>query len=236
MEIAPTEASKRLQTRLWSEVDFEDIDGRYWLTQLCLRASEGFDVSRAAERWILSGELAFIPQHALQIGPFEGALFLFGSMDESLATPALARLANDTDHPARGMGITLLILQGTPDAWRAIGKLDLETVPVAAREPLMQLRNEVPLPSPSEWEQRVTRADLLDELRAHRDGRSVEGPGLEPEDWILSAIRELEPEDLDLLRQVRRQRMTLLSDEALYDYVMYSTALQALTWSADHFE
>jgi hypothetical protein len=43
----------------------------------------------------------------------------------------------------------------------------------------------------------------------------------------------LQPEDLPLLRKVRRKRVTFQSDEALEDYAMHTSLVWVLTWKPE---
>ncbi|MCB9896994.1 MAG: hypothetical protein H6825_03205 [Planctomycetes bacterium] len=235
LEMAPTEASKTLAARLLCEVDLADVDPAEWLRQLLWLGGGDFDVTRAAERWIAAERTAFVPEHFLTLGPIEGALLLYGCMDESRATPSLARLAADPGHPAREMAIALLTLQATPESWRALGALDLQTLPAELRESVESLCRDGPQRPDGEPQVHASREELRAALRAQRDGRFVDGEPLSPRDFVLNALRELRAEDVELLRAARRRRATHLSDETFYDYQQDTFMIQVLTWSEEFF-
>src|ERR1043166_9656163 len=90
------------------------------------RAAEGFDVSEAAARWLAYQKAEYyLPQHgAYRVTKFEGALYLYGSMDEAQATPALLKIVKQPGQPGRDYAAALLTLQATPEALRALKALD----------------------------------------------------------------------------------------------------------------
>lgn len=240
VKVDPSPESKALQARLWCSADLADIHEQYWLETLARLGSEGFDVTVAAERWLADEDSEYVlPRHGLfVVGPAEGAMFLFGSMDEAFATPALLRIVQTADHRGRDVALQLLEYQGTPDAWRAIAELDEASVQASRREALLQLRRAAPTIPTGEPGVELSRDQLLSDLHAFLGDETATrlSGGLLETDWLINAVRQLQPEDVDLLRRARRRRVTISSDEAVYEYVKYSRAIQALTWSPEFFE
>jgi len=239
VEADPSEASKQLQVDLWSKAAFADVNQRYWLETLTRLGAEGLDVSAAAERWMREGGDGFtVPEHGMfQVNDALGALFLFGSMDEAHATPALTRLAQHTDEPWHPMVFSLLVLQATPGSWRAVDTLDTTGWPEEGAQAVQMLRSE-PIPFPEDDPSvTLTRDALLADLHAQlgdAGGERLATP-VSPYDWVVNAARELQPDDLALLRRARRASMTVSSDEAPNRYMQYSAVLQQLTWSEELF-
>ena len=237
----PSDETRALQVTLWSEADLDDVDRQYWLETLAIRGSEGHDVSRAADRWLRhEGAHYTVAEHGMfTVGAHEGAMFLFGSMDEETATPALLRIVRDEAHPGRGIALVLLALQATPRAWRALGAIDAETVPPREAAVLEQFTTQAPQP-PVGGKATVTfsRERILEDLRANlgEEGAEFIMPPPSFPDWVINAADQLEPEDLPLLRQARRRSVTLGSDEAVQEYFKFSVTLQLLTWKAEYFE
>src|SRR5690606_2061541 len=86
---------------------------------------EGLDVSKPAETWMQFEDPAYyLPQHGTRpVNKDVGSIALFGSMDESIATPALARLAANTDSDQRNLYLWLLAQQATAESDAAVEKL-----------------------------------------------------------------------------------------------------------------
>jgi hypothetical protein len=240
VKVDPSKESKALQLRLWSAADLSDVAPAVWVPTLASLGAEGFDLSSAASRW-LAGELSyFIPQHSLKVGTEAGALFLFGSMDEAYATPTLLKIVGDAQHPGRAVALTVLLQQATEDALRAIARLDVATFPEEKRAEVHKLLTKPELlrrksPTAGLTRDKLTKAfeaflggddDPLFATQITKDHKPVE-------DWPGQVVGLLKPEDIPLLRKVRRVRMTYQSDEALYDYLTYSSILMALTWKAE---
>ena len=87
VEVDPSSASKIIQIQSYAEVDLDDVELRFWVTVLAQRGLEGFDVSEAASRWLAYPKAGYLlPEHGgYEINALQGALFIFGSMDESQA-------------------------------------------------------------------------------------------------------------------------------------------------------
>jgi hypothetical protein len=108
--LAKSHDAKAIQVDSYSRVDLEDVDLRLWVETLARRGLEGFDVSSAGSLWLSYPKASyFLPEHgAYNIKKFEGALFIFGSMEESQATPALLRIATGQKHPGRDVAVQYL--------------------------------------------------------------------------------------------------------------------------------
>ena len=240
VSVDPSRESKATQVRLWSAAPLEDLNLQYWLETLVERGNEDFDVSVAADRWLgyENASYRMVRHGGLKIGPFEGALFLFGSMQEAHATPALARIAGDDSHRGQSTAFRILSYQGTPDSWRALGKLDASKLSRSNRRKIERLRTAPPKLPSEEIEERLTRQQIIRDLRIKLgDEEEVAQTRMMFRDsnWLLNAVNNLKPEDVDLLRRARRRRVRVSSDEAVYEYIVYSRAIQALTWSEEYF-
>src|SRR6266849_4184677 len=93
--------AKELQIKSYAANNLEDVDLRLWVMTLVRRATEGFDVSVAGERWLSYPKARyFLPEHgAYEVNPMTGALFIFGSMEEAQAVPALLRIIKQSNQP-----------------------------------------------------------------------------------------------------------------------------------------
>ena len=119
-----SQRSRQLQVDAYTAVDIANVQHETWINVLAQRGLEGFDTRRAAERWLRLADSAavyYLPKHGGEkVGRWYGALFLYGSMPESLATPALAAIVADSAHPGREPAIWLLTLQATAESRRVL--------------------------------------------------------------------------------------------------------------------
>src|SRR6185503_7757427 len=84
------------------------------------------DVSEPADKWLRYPKATYyLPEHgAYKVSKGEGALFLYGSMDEAQATPALLKTIRDPSHPAREIALQVLTSQATPESLRALKSIN----------------------------------------------------------------------------------------------------------------
>ena len=131
VSLDPSPESKAEQARRYAVVDLADVNFYYWVPTLARLGAEGFDVSEAGARWLaLPGPEYYLPTHgAFKVDKFLGAIFIYGSMDEAQATPALLKLAADAAHPGRDVAVSLLLMQATPEALRGLRETVLPSLP-----------------------------------------------------------------------------------------------------------
>ena len=231
VEVDPSAGAKELQARLWCRAPLADVDLEPWTWTLMSLGAQGLDVSAGGEAWLGAREASFtVAQHALTVGPQAAGLFVFGSMDEALATPVLARIAADGAHPGRADALAILSLQATEDALERLRALDLSACDEGDRKRIEELVKKPDLLRPRSGGPR--RDKLLAALQAFVAGQPEALDDLRglDEHWFEHVASALKDEDLPLLRQRRRKRLLALSDEDLLDYVGYSQVLWAKVW------
>lgn len=230
-EVEPTRESLELQARLWSHTSLEIVDLEPYTWTLAKLGTQDLDVSAGGEAWLRAEKRSFhVAAHDLTVGPEAAAIFVFGSMPEALATPALARIAGDAEHPGRAFALSVLAEQATPEALAELRKLDLAALPAERRRPVEVLLQRGPeLKSRSGGASRKKLVAALESFVAG-DEEPLVTLEVEDEHWFEHLARNLEEEDLALLRRVRRLRLLALSDEALGDYLGYAQVLWKHTW------
>lgn len=235
--VDPSPESKALQVRSYTAVDLDDVDLRAWVTTLALRGAEGFDVSAAGERWLTYPRARyFLPEHgAYQVGPLQGALFIFGSMDEAQATPALVRIVSQANHPGREHALLLLINQATPESLRALRQLDPSGFSAGAQRSLRALLTNPQLLRPRQGRPRSSREEFVRAFQSMVDGDWSRFRNLVAEvpDGEKDAVAVLRPEDLPLVRRVRRLMIANANQHAIEFYRDFTTILMALTWKPE---
>lgn len=232
-EVEPTRASLELQTRLWSHTALDLVDLEPFTWTLAKLGTQDQDVSAGGEAWLRAGERTFhVARHDLTVGREAAALLVYGSMPEELATPALARIARDGAHPGRALATSTLAELATAEALAELRTLDLSGLPAETRAEVERLCKRGPTLKPRSGG--VRRETLVEALQAFTAG-DVE-PWVElqlaDEHWYEHLARSLKPEDLPLLRRMRRERLLALSDEALGEYLGYARVLWSFEWKA----
>ena len=85
---------------------------------------------------------------AYEVKTFQGALFIYGSMDESQATPALLKVVSQANHPGREHALLILMNQATPESLRALKQIDASAFSEKAQKSLRALLNSPELFTP----------------------------------------------------------------------------------------
>jgi hypothetical protein len=236
VEIDPSKEAKQLQVDNYARTLLDDVDLRVWVSIVARRAAEGFDTSKAGLHWLSYPQgRYFIPEHgAHEINHDEAALIIFGSMDESLATPTLLAVAANKDHPARETAVKVLLSQVTPESIRGLAKLDVSGLsgPTSSRVKQLLTRPELlkPRPKPKTTREQFVRAfeDLV-------NGNA--GPFFELVDQVpdgeLDVVAVLRSEDIPLVRKVRRMMLRSANQHSIEFYDTFTKILTTLVWKPE---
>ena len=230
-------AAKAIQVRAYSAVRLDDVDLRVWVETLARRGVDGFDLATAGDRWLHYPDAHYyLPEHgAYEVGRLEGALYLYGSMAESVATPALIRLVSSLRDPARQDALYLLLSQATPEALRALRALSPASFPDTARAALEAFLRKPPL-----FERRIgrpstTRAEFLKVFHSLLAGDW--NPFLDLADSVSDGERDvvtvMRDEDLPLLRDVRRHIIGVANQHGTAYYASFTRILLTLIWPSN---
>jgi hypothetical protein len=223
--------ASRLILRGCESVDLEDVSLIDWVRRLTTLALQDVDISRAADRWMRDPRASFVlPQHAFTASRPEGAFFLYGSMDEALAAPALLKIASDPSHPQRELALSLLGGLATPAADDAFRSVDLSGFParvqsaarsVIASRPVIERRD-----SP-----KSTREEILTVFRSIADRRDFR-PFMELVEKVPDGERDvvtvMGPQDLPLIRKVRRAMAASCNPHLMEDYPYFTGIIWTL--------
>jgi hypothetical protein len=232
----PSRESKVTLIHAYALVDLGDVDLRVWVTRLSRLGVEGFDVSEAADKWLRSPNLFYyLPEH----GPYKvtsdnGAMFLYGSMDEAQATPALLKIVLDKSHPGRELALWALMNQATPEALRDLKQLNKTEFSGRAQSSLRAL-----LTRPDLFQPRATpktsRQEFLTAFEKFLAGDA--NPFRELVSSIPDGERDvvavLKPADLPLLRKVRRTIIVGGNQHSIEYYNSFSKILMTLVWTPE---
>lgn len=236
VEVDPSNASKALQVNEFTEANLDGTDLEYWVKTMARRGVEGFDTSRAAAKWLLYPNAKYtLSMHGgYPIDSFLGALFIFGSMPEDLATPTLIRIANDVSHPHRNDAVGILATQATPAAYRAFKELNVDGLSAGARQVVREILESPKLLKPRS-NPKLTREENLRAFQGIIDGdySAFREMVLKAPDGEVDAVATLRPEDIPLLRRARRASISRCNQHAVSDYLSFTQILLALTWKPE---
>jgi hypothetical protein len=229
-------AAKAEQVRQYTAANLDDIDQRVWVSALAQRGAEGFDVSEAGTRWLTYPKAEYyLPEHgATKIDSFLGAFFIFGSMDETQATPALLKIASDAKHPAREQALAILLFQATPEAFQALKVANKVGRSHEAQAALLML-----LENPQRVEPRAkpktSREEFLKAFTAYvnGDGQLFAALIRKVPDGERDVVAVLQPEDVPLVRKVRRKMIANANQHAFEFYKDFTKILMTLVWRPD---
>lgn len=236
VHLDPSPESKAAQVRRYAEVDLGDADLRDWVSTLARRGAEGFDVSGAGARWLALPQPGYyLPEHGAQkVDKFLGAIFIYGAMDEAQATPALLKSAGDRAMTDRGIAVSLLLMQATPDAMRGLRESVLPSLP-ADMQAMLRRQLESPKVIVPREKPKTGRGQFLKAFAAASAGDW--GPFLalvsEVPDGERDVVATLKAEDLPLLRRVRRSMIAKANPHAAEYYVTFTQILTTLTLKAE---
>lgn len=170
-------------------VPMDDVDLRSWVHLASSFGVDGYDTSNLGRKWLAYPKPEYyLPEHgAYKIDRGIGALFIFGSMDEKYATPALIDISKSTTGDSQKIATWLLKQQATPEALSAA--------------PLSHPQLIEPRKSPHN-----TREEFMSAFNALLSGN--EKPFLTLMDAVPDGERDLvavaTADDLDTIRKVRR--------------------------------
>jgi hypothetical protein len=232
----PSAESKAAQVRRYTSVDLGDVDLQVWVTTLAHLGAEGFDVSEAGARWLaLPKAEYYLPQHgAYHVTKLEGALYIYGSMDEAQATPALLKIVNQPGNPAREDALGLLLVQATPEALRALKGVDASGLSSNARSALRDA-----LEKPKRFEPRAKPKTSREEFLKAFDAFMSGDPSYffelvsQVPDGEKDVVAVLKPEDLPLVRRVRRRFIAAANPHAAEYYDSFTKILLTFVWRTE---
>lgn len=231
LSIDPSEVSKTLVVRNYAAADLDDVDLRVWVTTLAGLGLEGFDTSEAGARWLSYQKgRYFLPEHgAYEVKTFEAALYIYGSMDEAQATPALLKIVNQPAHPGREYALALLTSQATSESFRALRALDAASFAPKLQAGLRNALNKPKLIEPRA-KPKTSRPEFLKAFEKLVNGDSGEFMELVEKvpDGEKDVVAVLRQEDIPLVRRVRRRFVANANPHAAEYYETFTQILMTM--------
>jgi hypothetical protein len=233
VEIDPSLASKSLQATVFMASDMDMMSARRWVTVLSYRGYDGIDISKAAERWVSdnNNHYTFAEDDNFRVGPYEGALFLYGSMEERMAVPSLIKVMNTPGKEGREAAMAILSTLGTQQAFDALKAVDLKEFSPEAQANLKKILQRKPLLTlrKKPTRRRDDYLSVLQEVLKGKFGGYEAAVELQEhgEDDLFSVMKL---DDLPLLRKARRMMITSCSQDAIERYNSLTRVIVSMTW------
>lgn len=233
VSLDPSRESKLTLIHAYTQVDLSDVDLSVWVRRLASLAAEGFDISSAADKWLrFPNAFYYLPQHgAYKVTVDNGAMFLFGSMDEALATPALLKIVSDKSHPGREIALWTLMSQATPESLQALRQMNPREFSSKAQKSLSALLTKPALLQPRD-KPKNTRQEFVtafESLLTGKWGVFLDLVSQVP-DGERDVVAVLKPEDLPLVRRVRRRIIANGNQHAIEFYNSFTQILMTFIW------
>ena len=236
VDVDPSRASKALQVRRFISANLDGTDLEYWVKTMARRGVEGFDTSEAGAKWLAYPKAKYYDSihGGFPVGSFYGAVFIFGSMDEDLATPVLLRIVNQVDHPHRDDALAILMSQATPASMNALRQVNTAGFPKGTGESIRDLLENPKLLAPRA-NPKLTRDEQLIAFQGIIDGNYApfREMVMKSPDGEVDAVATLRSEDIPLLRRARRASISRSNQHAVSDYGSFTKILWTLMWKAE---
>lgn len=227
-----TEKSKTLQVSAYARADLGEVDPELFVGMLARHGANGLDTSAPAEKWLRfpkENATYYLAKHgAFPVTWDIAAVFIYSTMDEKFATPALLKVLGEKNHPGHQIALQLLCYQGTPEAAAALAKLDAKTLTPEEAKILDKYLKTAPL-APSA-KPKVSREESVAALQELAEGGRDKFDKLierEPE-CEADMVALLKPEDLPILRRARRRYMSRANQHVLENYSSFTKVITGL--------
>ena len=231
VSLDPSPESKLILLGAMKQVSLDDVDLRVWVETASKLGKDGSDTSEVGRRWLNYPRARyFLPEHgAYEVDRGNGAMFIFGSLDERYATPALTEMARTLSGEAKEISTWLLMSQATPEALRALRDLDPVGLSERARASRRSLL-ENPLLIEPRASPKTTRKEFLTAFQAFVDGdtRPFERLVEKVPDGERDVVAVCTSADLELIRKVRRHYIARANQHAIEYYNVFSQIIMTL--------
>jgi len=225
--------AKRMLMSALTRVPLDDVDLRTWVGRASEMGLAGFDTSALGRRWLSYPKASYyLPEHAAyHVDRDNGAMFIFGTLDERFATPTLIALSRGFPGETKEIAVWLLMSQATPEALRALADLDTTGLSPKAIANRKALLGNPALISPRN-PPLTTRAEFLAAFKSLLAGDFA------PFDKLVETVPDGErdlvavstPADLEILRNVRRRYIAANNQHAIEYYNQFTQILMTLVW------
>lgn len=234
VSVDPSPEAQQLLLDALGRVSLDDVDLRSWVETGASLGLKGLDTSALGKRWLAYPKAEYyVTEHAYHVDRENGAMFLFGALDERFATPALVELCRHAGEQ-KEIAAWLLMNQATPEALHALKELDTRGLSpkfLASRKAILS-RPELIEPRAKP---RTTRAEFLSAFTALLAGNH------QPFDGLMAAVPDGERDlvavatraDVDVIRKVRRWYVARGNQHAIDFYNQFTQILMTMVWKPE---
>jgi hypothetical protein len=236
VDLDPSHASKALQVTKFISANLDGTDLEYWVHTMAQRGVEGFDTSAAGVKWLSYPKAKYnLSMHGgFEVNSFIGAVFIFGSMDEEFATPALLSFVNDVRYSQdqRESALVILVGQATPASRDALKQVNTSGLSAGAVGMIREALGHPKLLQPRAHP-RLTREEQLTAFQGivNGDYSTFRQMVMKSPDGEVDAVATLKAEDIPLVRRARRASISRCNQHALADYGSFTQILTTMTWN-----
>jgi hypothetical protein len=227
------DAKKRL-IKSYAAVDLTDVNLAYWVPPIATLGYEGFDTTAAGENWLRNANPSNYspgvrPANVRPEYKINGAVIIYGSMDESTATPALLKIAATENHPGREIAVEVLLKQATAQSFKELGKLNQKGLSEAIRKKINDKPKFVVL---REGTPKTSRQEYLDAFQQFAGGKTQAFMQIAYTipDGDSDVVVVMKKEDIPLIRKVRRAFAASGNPQAEEWYQSFTDILWTLVW------
>ena len=177
----------------------------------------------------------YLPEHgAYKVTPDDGAMFLYGSMDEAQATPALLKIVLDKTHPGREIALWTLMEQSTAEALRDLKQINKTEFSGEAQSSLKALLTRPELFQPRA-KPKTSRQEFVHAFERFLAGDTDPFYDLASEvtDGERDVVAVMKPGDLPLIRKVRRSIIAGGNQHSVEYYNSFTKILMTLVWTPE---
>lgn len=226
--------AKKILIKSYAAVDLADVNLAYWMPYIAVLGYEGFDTSAAGENWLRHPNPSYYsPRHGtLPVTKEIGALIIYGSMDESLATPALMKIAAAENHPGRETAVDLLLKQATAESFKELSKLNQKGLSETSKK---KTTSRPVLIVPREGTPKTTRQAYLDAFQQLVEGKPQTFLKLATEitDGEKDVVAVMKKEDVPLIRKARRFFAASANPHSADWYKSFTNILWTMIWKLE---
>jgi len=217
-------------------VPLDDVDLRTWVHAVSALGLEGFDTTALAKRWMSYPKPGYsLPEHgAYVVDRANSALFIYGSLDEKFATPALVDLIASGNKEQKEIATWLLMSQATTEALNAVAHMNADRLSKQAIESRKALLEHPALIDPRK-QPLNTRAEFMSAFNAllNGDERPFDRMVAAVEDGERDLVAVMTPADLDTIRRVRRHYAAANNQHAIEYYNQFSQIIMTAVWKPE---
>jgi hypothetical protein len=240
VSVDPSRRTKVILLDSLSRVSLDDADPRTWVELAASLGLDDLDTSDLGKRWLSYPKAQYsLPDHGgYVVDRGNGAMFIFGALDERYATPTLIKLTRSDSREQREIATWLLMSQATPEALRALSQINVDGLSGDVLANLKALLRHPKLIEPRKTP-RTTRAQFAAPFAAILNGDYA------PFDHLVETVPDGErdvvavcttPADLEQIRKVRRHFIRAANQHAIDYYNQFTQILMTLVWSPRLFE